>query len=362
MQEPRHNTLPSIRGQCGISLKRASLCLLTPAFLCLAGVEAPQGDAARVQPQGVSMGMIQIAPLDPSIPLFIPTHPRVTTTLRFPSAPGAPEGKGFTEDETKHPGEYLVCWNKGDSHLTVTPLGGAGPLNLNIPYRQETYVFYFYPVQKQFEAIASLRLVQPDEAQTPQPPRMAEGPSKEKGGAQQGTQMGRDTKPSAGTAQLTGFLDKLHLLRASVPGKGRSTLANKLLVEINEEAGAVVLASEQEESGIETRVHILAKDTRTEVIGVVLGIKNTTTHVIGIEEGRPALSCENTRLQTLLTTTAGILFPGEEAELIVLASNPEPAPLELRNNWTLRLRPVRVKTGAGKGPPSEVRAMAQEGT
>jgi len=39
------------------------------------------------------------------------------------------------------------------------PLAGAGTRNLNVPYQGNTYVLYFYPVEKQFQAVALLNLV-----------------------------------------------------------------------------------------------------------------------------------------------------------------------------------------------------------
>ena len=133
---------------------RRQLGILT---LVLLGVIPTVDCQADERPEGgsVALGsnMVQCLPLNSTKPLFLPTHPRVATTLRFPGPIGAPEGRGFTEDESKHPGEYLVTWTPGESHLTVTPLPGAGPLNLNIPYEGDIYVAYFYPVEKQVAAV-----------------------------------------------------------------------------------------------------------------------------------------------------------------------------------------------------------------
>jgi len=91
-------------------------------------------------------------------PLFVPTHPRVTTTIRFPGEIGVSDGQGFHRRSAKEitagngrlTSEYHIQWTQGDSYFTVVPLAGAGTRNLNVPYQGNTYVLYFYPVEKRF--------------------------------------------------------------------------------------------------------------------------------------------------------------------------------------------------------------------
>ena len=131
-----------------------------------AGRSAAQETPALAAPAG--SGVIQVVALDATRPLFVPTHPRVTTTIRFPGEIGVSDGQGFTEDPAKEitagngrlTSEYHIQWTQGDAYFTVVPLASAGTRNLNVPYQGNTYVLYFYPVEKQFQAVALLNLVE----------------------------------------------------------------------------------------------------------------------------------------------------------------------------------------------------------
>lgn len=142
-----------------LKLSFLSFLLLTATLTRGLNAAAPQ-----------ELNAIQTVALDPNRPLYIPTHTRVTTTIRFPGPVGSPEGRGFTENEESHPGEYLVTWTRGDSYFTVCPLEGAGPLNLNVPYQNSTYVLFFYPAESPAKALACLNLSKAPGEPPPSPP------------------------------------------------------------------------------------------------------------------------------------------------------------------------------------------------
>lgn len=298
----------------------------------------PSAEPAMGRDAGLLAGMIQTATLDPGVPLFIPTHPRVTTTLRFPGPPGAPEGRGFTEDEGRTPGEYLVAWTQGDHHLAVTPLGNAGPLNLNIPYAGETYVFYFYPVEKQFKALTSLRL------------RSSAGNA---GGALKAPVPPRGEKANADTTQLLGLMDKLKLLAATQPGRGRQQLAAALGLSLwqppgdRADVGEAVQAHTRKTSA-EDVLHIaisqVVADPSLGTLGFAIKARNAAGKALALDGTRFSLKCGGRTLHAKLTEGPSILTPGESAELLLIVLQEGPAILRPENDWQVDLHPQEAET------------------
>ncbi|HEY9154857.1 MAG TPA: hypothetical protein VIM69_07000, partial [Opitutaceae bacterium] len=113
--------------------------------------------------------VIRHAELNPDVPIFVPVHPRIATTISFPRSIGEPLGTGFVDAEnigkassSKTPpvakGEYIIDYEQGDTFFTVQPTARSELLNLNVPFEGATIVFYFYPVQSPLSALASLIL------------------------------------------------------------------------------------------------------------------------------------------------------------------------------------------------------------
>jgi hypothetical protein len=115
--------------------------------------------------------VIRHAELNPDVPIFVPVHPRIATTVSFPRPIGEPLGTGFIDAENvgkvssenaKTPpmarGEYVIDYEQGDTFFTVQPTARSELLNLNVPFEGATIVFYFYPVQSPLSALASLIL------------------------------------------------------------------------------------------------------------------------------------------------------------------------------------------------------------
>jgi len=288
-------------------------------------------------PDNTPAGMIQAAVLDAGKPLFIPTHPRVTTTLRFPGPIGCPEGRGFTEDEGKVPGEYLVSWTRGENHLTVIPLVGAGPLNLNVPYAGETYVLYFYPVERQFQALACLRL------------------GVERGEQAKGPQTRRAAPASkADDAHCVGLMDKLRLLRVMAPGKSRNALAEQMGLELHiPTKGTSPAGSAARDTGgeLECRVTLVARAPETGLYAFSVLLRNPGSAAVSLEPGPCLARTGSLQLRERLRELPAIIAAGESVELLLVAEGDPLEPAAVANDWSIALPPVLRAQGQGAPPP-----------
>lgn len=263
-------------------------------------------------------GIVQTAVLDAMHPLFVPTHPRVATTIRFPGPIGAPEGRGFTEDEQRAPGEYLVTWSQGDSHLTLTPFEGAGPSNLNVPYQGFTYVLYFYPAASQFQAVASLSLrPAPDGGRQTEPLRKDAG----SGG-------GRPASP----ARWLGLIDRLKVLRAAAPG----TPMNRIAAAFSLECRDLEPTSDASPGGhgmYRTKVLRVVRDADTNSLGFAVRIENTSDGDLAFDVASFSARADGIRLPQVLSDAPVNLARGATAEAYFVVACPADRRLTTDNRW-----------------------------
>ena len=272
---------------------------------------------STAQPSGPA-GIVQTAVLDAMHPLFVPTHPRVATTIRFPGPIGAPEGRGFTEDEQRVPGEYLVTWSLGDSHLTLTPFEGAGPSNLNVPYQGRTYVLYFYPAASQFQAVASLSLKSVSEGgRQPQPPR---GETGFLGG-----------HPGS-TARWLGLIDRLKVLRAAAPGPPMNRIAAAFGLECLD-LESTSDASPGEHGQFRTQVLRVVRDTDTNCLGFAVRIENTSDRDLVFDVASFSARAGGIRLPQVLSDAPATLARGATAEAYFVTTCPANRRLTADNRW-----------------------------
>ncbi|OIR04366.1 hypothetical protein GALL_135660 [mine drainage metagenome] len=263
-------------------------------------------------------GIVQTAVLDAMHPLFVPTHPRVATTIRFPGPIGAPEGRGFTEDEQRVPGEYLVTWSQGDSHLTLTPLEGAGPSNLNVPYQGLTYVLYFYPAASQFQAVASLSLrPAPEGGLQPQPPR---GEAGFRGG-----------HPGS-TARWLGLIDRLKVLRAAAPGPPMNRIAAAFGLECLD-LEPTSDASPGGHGQFRTQLLRVVRDAETNSLGFVVRIENTSDRDLAFDVSSFSARAGGIRLPQVLSDAPATLERGATTEAYFVTSCPANRRLTADNRW-----------------------------
>jgi len=287
--------------------------VLPPCAAVAAGTPAAGG---LDLPQG---GLVQSAVLDPSKPLFVPTHARVTTTLRFPGPIGAPEGRGFTEDETRVPGEYLVTWTRGEAHLTVTPLDKAGALNLNISYQGSTYVVYFYPVERQFQALACLNLNPLVRA------------SSEAGFARADVLSGEAV--GCEPAHLFGLVDKLKLLRVLAPGAAAQGMAEGMGLEIVYGPAPDRFWAPEVFRGYTLQLTHVVREKKGRGLAFCLRINNRRPEALALDVSSFGVRCGDVYLPQVLCDAPVILAPGEECEAFLCALSPSLQPLVAGNDW-----------------------------
>lgn len=315
-------------------------------------------------------GVIQTIPLNAARPYFIPTHPRVTTTIRFPDEIGAPDGSVavFTEDAAKAAtAEYLVTWQTGDSYLTITPLKAAGMANLNVPYHGHTCVFYFYAVSDPLKAVASVNLVErePDSAAKPQPAAQP--------GVAATAPVTRETAPpatdfvAATPARLIGFLDRLKLLHAAALGPELAGLADAMHVEVavsreelaagqkdrGEEALPLGVAGEISrgvtDAGLFQVVLLRAvRDRRLNCIGFVCLVRNTSDRVLTFDVNSFGARAGVEYLAQRVSDATPILKPSEQCPAYFIVQPGPHTPLDAVNDWriTLDLVSPRLNPGA----------------
>jgi hypothetical protein len=272
-------------------------------------------------------GPVQAVMLNAEQPLFVPTHARVTTTLRFPGPIGAPEGRGFTEDEAKVPGEYLVSWTKGESHLTVTPLPGAGALNLNVPYEGQTFVVFFYPVEKQFQALASLNLLARKPTSAVMATMMGEG---------RGHVPGSQALPVS-PARLLGLVDKLRLLRALAPGPGLDSLVRSMGLELVNAYAPGAGAEWRAAGGLDLMITHVVREPRLGTLGFAVRLRNPGAVPRAPDVTNLVIRCGGRVLGGALGDLPAILVPGEEQEGFLAAPCPADCPLSVSNDWRISL-------------------------
>lgn len=292
-----------------LGMCRALVAALAVTFGAACGSATP--------PPGAS-GIVQVAELDAARPLFVPTHPRVATTIRFPGPIGAPEGRGFTEDEQRSSGEYLIAWSQGDSHLTLTPFEGAGPSNLNVPYQGTTYVLYFYPAASQFQAVASLSLAAPPGGGRPS--------------GHSHPELGTGAVHRGLPAQWLGLVDRLKLLRAAAPGSSMERIATAFGLECRD-----LEPTSESWPGVRglfrTKVLRVVRDVEAKCLGFAVRIENTSGGELTFDVASFSARAGGIRLPQLLSDAPATLARGGTTEAFFVAAYPADHPPTTDNHW-----------------------------
>lgn len=299
--------------------------------------------------------MIQTLGVTASHPYFVPTHPRVTTTIRFPKTIGPPDGSVtvFTEDASK-PGnaEYLVAWQNGDSYLTITPLKDARIANLNVPYEGKTVVFYFFSVSDPLKAVAALDLTDdsaPAGPETkPRDPPPATTPAIARTDA-----VPPGNQVSVTAARLVGFLDRLKLIHATPPGAKLEALAGAMNVEIaiaHEElvgdAGTAPgslpagvsgeIARGVTEGGLYQIVLLRAvRDSRLNCIGFICLLRNESDQALCFDVSSFGARAGAEYLTQVISDASPTLKPHEQTSAYFVVAAPRNSPLSAVNDWRI---------------------------
>lgn len=312
--------------------------------------------------------VIQTAELNPARPYFVPTHPRVTTTIRFPKEIGAPDGSValFTEDAAKQSGEYLITWQQGDRYFTVTPLKEAQMANLNVPYEGETYVFYFYQVTEQLKAVASVNLIAPSAVNTAaaRPPGAAPVASSAEVKKQSTPPEDPYVAPTA--ARLVGFLDRLKLIHATAIGPELAELAKTMQVDIAASPEGLAGAKKDlqgqpcveglsgeishglNDAGLFQIILLRAvRDRRTNCIGFICLVRNTSDQVLAFDVNSFGARAGAEYLSQRVSDVPAILKPGEQSPAYFVVHAGRNAPLTAANEWKISVDLVSPRLNPG---------------
>lgn len=307
--------------------------------------------------------VVQTIILNAARPYFIPTHPRVTTTIRFPGEIGAPDGSvaAFTEDAGKQPSEYLVTWQQGDSYLTVTPLKDAAMANLNVPFGGQTYVLYFYQVTDPLKAVAALNLVG-DSASVP----ARSTSSTTAAPANQPPEIVRQSMPPTNQqvpvtpARLVGMLDRLKLIHATPAGPALLALATAMNVQVAINGDQ---AAPPNEASADPVVHIRAnannsglyqillmravRDRRLNCIGFICLLRNTSDQELVFDVSSFGARAGAEYLVQRVSDAQPVLKPGEQVPAYFVVVPSSNAPLLAGNDWRLSVDLVRPRLNPG---------------
>jgi hypothetical protein len=308
--------------------------------------------------------VIQSVELTTTRAYYVPTHPRVTTTIRFPREIGAPEGAVgvFTEDVSKQAGEYLVTWQQGDAYLTVTPLKDSQMANLNVPCGEQTIVVYFYPVSDASKAIACVNLTEPGVgSRQPIPPSGATSVIR------QSTPPANNVLPAT-PARLLGLLDRLKLIHAASTTAELATLADAMKLEVAcspegsdssasrsagfeaQSSSPALIGSGINDAGLYEIILLRAvRDPRLNCIGFVCLIRNTSDQVLAFDVNSFGARAGAEYLSQRISDAPPALKPGEQMPAYFVVMPSLNSPLRAANDWRISVDLVSPRTNPGAG-------------
>lgn len=318
-------------------------------------------------------GAIQTVVLDSGRPYFLPTHPRVTTTVRFPGEIGAPDGavSVFTEDAAAHPAEYLVSWQRGDAYFTLTPLGESRMANLNVPYQGKTYVLYFYPAADPLNAVAAVNLTSADSTPaTAAPPGDPNPTAKSTSAAppdiQRVTALPAQDNVAPTPARLLGFLDRLKLIHGTRAGPELASLTKAMSVQVaisREELGAAhrdrpvdpaadgivgEIASGVNDAGWYQIVLLrVVRDRRLNCLGFICLVRNTSDRTLTFDPNSFGARAGAEYLSQRISDAAPVLEPGGQMPAYFVVQAPTSRPLLATNSWRVSVNLLQPRLNPG---------------
>lgn len=313
--------------------------------------------ATRAADLAAQPTVIQSIELSANRAYYIPTHSRVTTTIRFPAEMGAPEGAVgiFTEDAAKQPAEYLVTWQQSDSYFTVTPLRDSQLANLNVPYGGQTFVFYFYPVADPLKAVACVNLIAGPSATSSNTDRPAETLANV---ARQSTPPTHSAVAVNG-ARLLGLIDRLKLIHATPPGPRLAALAQAMHVELapncdarggeTDQNASRLGAGGTNDAGLFQIILLRAvRDPRLNCVGFICLVRNVSDEVLTFDVNSFGARAGSEYLPQRISDATVMLKPGEQSPAYFVVTPPTSSPLRAENDWRISVDLVspRINPGA----------------
>lgn len=313
--------------------------------------------------------VVKRAELNPQVPVFIPVHPRIATTITFPKPIGDPVGTGFVDADTLEKaaaegkgisarGEYAITYLQGDSSFTVQPLPKSDLLNLNVPYEGATIVLYFYVVDKPLAAVASLTFIEPGTRRASGKsagPAFAPEPVLEADRIKRTEVLPAPTLIPATPARLDGFLRKLKVVHAARLGPELNDVAAamnlKVAVSSAEDSGATDLSNPVNDAGLYQLILLrVVRDPALDAVGFVVLFRNTSAQELVFDLRSLSARCGAALYTAQVIDAPAALKPGEVRAgyfAIVGSGDGRPGYLLPNNDWRLSLSLVspQVKPG-----------------
>lgn len=340
--------------------------LATWASRCHAAAEEMRpGDIAAA-----AASVVRRVEINPSVPVFVPVHPRIATTVSFPKPIGEPMGTGFVDADAfekaagegkplHRTGEYVITYLQGDTFFSVQPVQRSDLLNLNVPYEGATLVLYFYLVQHPLQAVASLIFIEPGIAfRSPEHPRSTAAPGAGDavtvgaGPRSNGKRIERvETLPpspfiAASPARLDGFLRKLRLIHAAKPGAELEDAARAMKLKValssaEDLQAADIINPVSDGGGFELILLRTARDPQLDAVGFVVLMRNKTREELVFDLRTFSARCGAALYTAQVVDAPTRLAPGglQAGYFAIVGSGDErPGYLLPGNDWHLSLR------------------------
>ena len=329
--------------------------------------------SAEPPPTGPA-GVVRRAGLDASVPLFIPVHPRIATTVTFPRSIGEPMGTGFVDADTyeraagegkglSRRGEYVISYLQGDTFFTVQPLQKTDLLNLNVPFEGATIVLFFYVVDHPLSAVASLIFDENAEQEraSVQSPESLSKPSNAGGSIQRMDALPTSPFIPATPARLEGFLRKLRLVHAAKRGPELADVCEamrlKVAVSSAEDPDSKVITHPRSDGGAFELVLLRAvRDPALDAVGFVVLVHNKAPRELVFDVRTFAARCGAALYQARVVDAPAQLRSGEVRPAyfaIVGAEDGRPAHLAPDNDWRLSVSLAPRTDGPAKNAAPE---------
>lgn len=335
---------------------------------------APGARAEGEQPSAVpsAPAVVKRAEIDPAVPVFIPVHPRIATTITFPKPIGEPVGTGFIDADALQKaaaegksarGEYAITYQQGDPFFTVQPLPKSDLLNLNVPYEGSTIVLYFYAVEKPLSAIASLTFV---EKSAVPPSTSASLPHRTTSAPDPRSIKRVETLPAVSTltatpARLDGFLRKLKLVHAARLGSELDDVAEamklKVAVTSVEDSGAVEITQPVNRTNLFELILLRAvRDPALDAVGFIVLFHNTSDQELTFDLRTLSARCGAALYTAQVVDAPAALKPGELKAgyfAVVGSGDGRPGYLLPNNDWKLSVAQVPPMESASQPDAAE---------
>lgn len=324
--------------------------------------------------------VVRQAEINPAVPVFVPVHPRIATTITFPRPIGEPVGTGFVDSETIQKaaaegkelgprGEYAITYVQGESAFTVQPLPKSELLNLNVPFEGSTIVLYFYVVDKPLSAVASLTFVEHAAIRAPVALTKMVGREEAKStesGIQRAETLPKSSFKPASPARLDGFLRKLKLVHAAHVGSELADLSSAMNLAVAVSAAEDVSASDIRQPMNDAVLYQLillraVRDPALDAVGFIILFRNTSDRELVFDLRTLSARCGAALYTAQVADAPAKLQPGEAKPgyfVVVGSGDGRPGYLLPNNDWRLSVALVspaipsgQVTVGPEKGLP-----------